>query len=187
MKRLFLFISFLLLINAMAGAQKPKKVWLQKNKNTADKVLPGKKAKVSDSSTAGGATISLTSISENKALKNSEVQLQISDPILRAFNANANGANIKLGSSGLPGVPKGTYGFANGKIILYSNGYKSSGTITGMASVGTGTSPGTIGSLGPVMGENGKSPYAGMGPFGTRIPLVLKPLIDTTGNKRLLK
>jgi hypothetical protein len=186
MKQLFLCMSLLFLITSIAAAQKPKKQ-ATKNKSSANKLLAEKKTNRSPSSRVDTGTISLTSISENKALGTSETRLQISDPILRAFNANANGANIKLGSSGLPGVPKGTYGFAHGKIILYSNGAKSTGSITGMGSVGTGTSPGTIGSLGPAMGENGKNPYAGIGPYGTRIPLILKPIIDTTGNKRLLK
>ena len=181
-------MSLLLFITSITAAQNPKNVPPKKNKNTASKVLTEKKKTNGfDSATASSGTINLTSISENRALKNSEAQLQISDPILKAFNANANGANIKLGSSGLLGVPKGAYGFANGKIILYSNGAKSSGTITGMGSVGTGTSPGTVGSLGPAMGVNGKNPYAGIDPYGTRIPLILKPVIDTAGNNKLLK
>jgi hypothetical protein len=34
------------------------------------------------------------------------------------------------------------------------------------------------------MGVNGKSPYAGVGSYGTRLPLKLYPIIDTSKSIR---
>lgn len=41
-----------------------------------------------------------------------------------------------------------------------------------------------VGAIGPAMGVNGKSPYAGVGPFGTRLPVKLYPIIDTSKSIR---
>jgi hypothetical protein len=92
--------------------------------------------------------------------------LTISDPILRAFDARANGANVSLGKSGIVGMPKRAYGFANGHILLKTTGATTSGTQTGSGSVGTGTSLGTFGSTGTAMAVNGKSPDAGINMWG---------------------
>lgn len=108
---------------------------------------------------------------------NRVTKLQISDSLLRTFNARAAGFSIP-NVKDLPGVPRGTYGFANGKILLYSNTATSSGTIMGSGAVGTGTSPAGVGTSGPSTGINGKNPYAGFGPYGTRLPYPVNT-IDT--------
>ena len=172
---ILLICAFFLL--ASAEAQKAKK------KTSTNKTVAKKTASKKPKNTAAFSspnTTTFTSTSSHKAYNSSVSRLEISDPLIKALNAKANGADIKFGPSGLPGVPKGTYGFAKGRIVLYSTGATSQGTATGMGSVGTGTSPGVVGSSGPGMGVNGKSPYAGPDPYGTRLPLVINPLIDTT-------
>lgn len=91
---------------------------------------------------------------------------QIGDPLLLTLDARANGSDIRINNSGIVGMPKRAYGFANGKLMLRSNGATTFGTQTGSGAVGTGTSLGTFGSNGPAMGLNGKSPYAGMNMWG---------------------
>lgn len=138
---------------------------------------------------------SLSDTSAHNAFANRQAvnRLYIADPVIRALNAKANGAPINFGSSGLIGVPKGTYGFANGRIAFYLPGATSSGTTTGSGSVGTGTSPGGFSTLGPSMGVNGKSPYTGPGAYGTRIPtapilpLIKDVTVDLQNKKQLPK
>lgn len=122
--------------------------------------------------------VSLVSIDSNAA-KASAVNFRISDPVINAFKLRASGNDFYISGSGVPGVPKGAYGVANGKLSFYATGATSSGTSTGSGSVGTGTSPGAVGSLGPAMGVNGKSIYAGWGPYGTRV-ITKDILTDTT-------
>ena len=70
----------------------------------------------------------LNSTSSYPAFRKTADSFRIADPTIRALDANAKGANLKLGPSRLVGGPKGTYGFANGKIRLYPNGSTSTGT-----------------------------------------------------------
>src|SRR5947209_3827196 len=93
----------------------------------------------------------------------------IQDPVIRIMNLRANGSNIKMGKSGIIGESKKTYGLANGHLIFYSEGATSSGTITGSGSVGTGSSPGSIGINPVIPGVNGKSTYAGPSVWGTAV------------------
>src|SRR5690349_3581720 len=65
-------------------------------------------------------------------------------------------------------MPKGTYGLANGRIILMPSGARSSGGITGSGGIGTGTSIGITGANGPAMQVNGKNLYAAPGIYGDR-------------------
>jgi hypothetical protein len=104
-------------------------------------------------------------------------RLQVSDSALRSLNGQAKPLSI-ISENGLLGVPKGTYGFANGRILLYSNSATSSGTLIGSGAVGTGTSHAGVGASGPATGLNGKNPYAAFGPYGNRVP-VRMTLIDT--------
>jgi hypothetical protein len=90
----------------------------------------------------------------------------IADPTINALRAKANGADVKISNSGIVGMPKRAYGFANGHLVLYTNSATSSGTITGSGAVGTGSSPGSLGTNGPAMALNGKSPYAGSAMWG---------------------
>ena len=89
---------------------------------------------------------------------------RIFDPTVRTFNARATiAADVPVEGSGIIGMPKLTYGIANGQILLRSTGAPTMGTSTGSGSVGTGTNPGALGTGGNVIGVNGKSPYAGPG------------------------
>ena len=103
----------------------------------------------------------------NKITSTAPSQFKISDPLIIALNERANGANVKVSSSGIVGISKHNYGFANGHIILHTTGSTTTGTSTGSGAVGTGTSLGTFGSTGQGVEVNGKSPYAGAGMYGT--------------------
>ncbi|HYH15463.1 MAG TPA: hypothetical protein VD794_09590 [Flavisolibacter sp.] len=92
---------------------------------------------------------------------------QITDPILRTLNARANGANSTIEFKELVGVGRGTYGVANGRILLRPTGSTTPGGITGTGSVATGSSPGGPGIHGTVPTVNGKNPYAGPSMWGT--------------------
>jgi hypothetical protein len=85
----------------------------------------------------------------------------IADPTVNVLKQRAYGSDIRVSGSGIIGMPRSSYGFANGRITLIPGGARTSGTQTGSGSVGTGTSPGPAGSDGPAMIVNGKSPYAG--------------------------
>ena len=105
--------------------------------------------------------------------------LKIYDPTINVLSQRATGNNIRISGSGIVGVPRGSYGIADGKLTLYSTGATSSGTSTGSGAVGTGTSPGAIGTLGPAMGVSGRAPLSGWGPYGNRV-ITKQILTDTT-------
>ena len=92
---------------------------------------------------------------------------QINDPIVRTLNARANGANTTVDVKELLGVGRGTYGVANGRILLRSTGSTTSGGITGSGAVATGSTPGSAGIHATVPTVNGKNPYAGPSMWGT--------------------
>jgi hypothetical protein len=92
---------------------------------------------------------------------------QIADPIVRTLNERANGASTTIDFKDFMGVGRGTYGVANGHILLRPNGATTSGGITGSGAVGTGSTPGGIGIHGASLGVNGKNPYAGPAMWGT--------------------
>jgi hypothetical protein len=96
----------------------------------------------------------------------SQSTYNIADPTINALNAKANGADVRISKSGIVGMPKRAYGFANGHLLLSTTSATSSGTITGTGSVGTGSSLGSLGTNGPAMELNGKSPYAGATMWG---------------------
>ena len=100
-------------------------------------------------------------------------QYRISDPTIRTMNANANGADIPLGNSQIAGMPKRAYGFAHGRLWLVNTSATSSGTITGNASIGSGSTLGSMGSKGPHLGINGKSPYSGSNMWGNARGMIL--------------
>ena len=188
MKRVIWCIVMIVLVSNMTIAQSAKK---KSSIKTSERNV---KAGTGTNKTASNAarhpkTYTLTSTSANNAfnLQQTTNRFEIADPTIRALNARANGADIKISPSGIVGVPKGTYGFANGRLSLYPNGSTSIGTTTGSGSVGTGSGPGSIGTSGPAIGVNGKSPFTGTGPYGTRVPLIVEAANDsgrTTGIKR---
>jgi len=111
-----------------------------------------------------GLSLSSTTSYEAKAATDSS--LSISDPLINLLNQRANGSRVSISSSGIVGVPKRAFGFANGRILLRNTSATSSGTSTGTPSVGTGNSLGTIGASGAAIGLNGKSPDAGSTMWG---------------------
>jgi len=86
--------------------------------------------------------------------------------LINLLNQRANGSRVSIGTSGIVGVPKRAFGFANGRILLRNTSSTSSGTSTGTPSVGTGNNLGTIGASGAAIGLNGKSPDAGSTMWG---------------------
>lgn len=159
MKRMFLWTGIILLISTGMQAQtKSKKV----NKKQTDH---------SKTDSASYTTILNTSASyPAKANTNTLAVLKnsytVTDPILTTLNARAKGENIRFNKSGIIGMPKRAYGFANGHLMLSTTGAVTSGTQTGSGAVGTGTSFATFGSIGTSMNVNGKSPYAGINMWG---------------------
>ena len=107
--------------------------------------------------------------------------LSISDPTVVILNERANGDDVPVSSSGIVGMPKRAYGFANGKILLRNTTALSSGTAYGSGAVGTGTTITGIGTAENVIGVNGKNPYAGPWLWGSRLPIRLAaPAKSTT-------
>jgi len=107
-------------------------------------------------------TVNLANTSRHAAKGHSEPadQFHVSDPTLIAFNARAMGADVNLGKSGIVGMPKRAYGFANGKILFRNTNATSTGGTTGSGSVGTGSGIAAMGTGGSGIGINGKSPFA---------------------------
>lgn len=119
---------------------------------------------------ASGQTAAIMSDTTSHSAYTGDSRLLISDPTINVLKARAEGNNIPVSKSGIVGMPKHNYGFANGHIILHSNGSTTFGSMTGTGGVETGSSPGAVGAYGNGTGLNGKSPYAGNGMFGTIVP-----------------
>jgi hypothetical protein len=145
------------------------------------KMIAGKRVK-SVKKVAANKSVTFTSTAANEAYSR-DSKLLIADPTIKAFNKRAAGADIRLSSSGVAGMPKGTYGFARGKILLRSTTASSPGTSYGSGAVGTGTSINSIGTSEATIGVNGKSPQAGPWLWGSKQPAYNLPYKkDTTGN-----
>lgn len=113
-------------------------------------------------------TVVLSSTSANKAYGLSVGRFSIADPTINVLNQRASGSNVPVSSSGIVGMPKRTYGFAHGKILLRSTTATSSGTAYGSGAVGTGTTLMGVGTGENTPGTNGKNPYAGPWLWGTK-------------------
>lgn len=159
MKHIFLCTLLLLFLAATAEAQSPKK----KTQKADNKKEMTTKKEAASSASQISHTSSYPAL---RPLNAAADRFTVEDPILRSFNEKTKGEDVRMGSSGIAGMPRRAYGFANGKILLYSTGSTSSGGNTGNATVGTGSGLGSIGSSGPLMGINGKSPYAGSAMWG---------------------
>ena len=161
-----LFLSSITVQSQITQKKSPGKATTKNSHNKTQKhILPDK-----------SSTIILSSTNKYNAKANtaSDVSnLTISDPIITSLMARANGAGPKINKSGIVGMPKSAYGFANGHITLITTGATTSGTQTGSGVVGTGTSLGTFGSVGPALEVNGKSPYAGINMWGNAMNLHL--------------
>jgi hypothetical protein len=164
MKRVFWFAGILLLICINAQSQtrskKTKAANQPKATSTNNRTINSVNSVNLNTTTNYPAKANTSTLS---ALKNN---YEVSDPILTTLNARANGANIQFNNSGIIGMPKRAYGFANGHILLNTTGTVTSGTQTGSGTVGTGSSLATFGSVGAPMNVNGKSPYAGINMWG---------------------
>lgn len=179
MKRMFLCVWILFLINTIADSQTQSG---QTSKRNGKRTQTRNTAKNNLQSSFNTTTLNSTSAYPAKTNLNAPSLMNnyfVSDPIIRALDARANGANIKITQSGIVGMPKRAYGFANGHVTLKTTGAITSGTQTGSGSVATGTSLGTFGSTGPAMEVNGKSPYAGTIMWGNALNMHL-PRFDTT-------
>lgn len=127
---------------------------------------------------ANNKTTTLTSTSSDQAYGSS--RFSIADPTIISLNDRANGNNVPVSSSGIVGMPKRVYGFANGKILLRNTTALSSGTTYGSGAVGTGTTITGIGTGENVIGVNGKAPYAGPSLWGSHLPLQRTPPAPAT-------
>jgi hypothetical protein len=125
-----------------------------------------------------GQVISLISTDTNSAKASPSIsvmsnQFRVSDPTLVALSENAKGNDVFVSKSGIVGMPKRAYGFANGHILLHSTVATSSGSTSGTSSVGTGSSISGMGRSGSFIGMNGKSPDAGQAMWGNARGLVI--------------
>lgn len=173
MKRIVLLsiVTFCFLLNAEAQTK------ASKNKATAKKTVTKKTVKPAKKDTA---TVIMESTSVNAAYAPaSAINLRIADPTINAFNQRASGADILLRTSPIAGMPKGSYGIANGRILLRNTTATTSGTAYGSGAVGTGTSIHGTGTSEATIGVNGKSPYAGPWLWGDRRPVYNVPMRDS--------
>ncbi|MBO9681831.1 MAG: hypothetical protein J7502_04030 [Flavisolibacter sp.] len=177
MKRIFWCAGILLLINATTVAQ---------TKSSKSKTKQAVQSKTASKNKAGNKSISKSGTIETfnttagypakantSILFSPQTRYTITDPILTTLNKRANGADISFNKSGIIGMPKRAYGFADGKIILATTGAVTFGTQTGSGAVGTGTSLATFGSIGAPMNVNGKSPYAGINMWGNAMNMTI--------------
>jgi hypothetical protein len=183
------------LLTGVAEAQKQKKKNTIQKQQTVDQTISSYRANKKMHNNVlmpaqTNLTYTLSNTSSNKAysgILDQNNQYQIADPTIRALNAKANGADVKISNSGIVGMPKGTYGFANGHLTFYTAGAPSSGTITGSGSIGTGSTPGSLGTNGSVLSVNGRNPYSGSSIWGTRITGPATKLNDSTVLQRSAK
>jgi hypothetical protein len=171
MKKILLLgiLSASFLLNAEAQTKSSKK-------RPVDKKTVGKKN--SQSPKEGTDTVVLGSLSANAAHAPT-MGLRIADPTINVMNQRASGADINFRSSPVVGMPKSTYGIANGKILLRNTTATTPGTAYGSGAVGTGTSIIGTGTSEAALGVNGKSPYAGTWLWGDRRPVYNVPIRDS--------
>lgn len=177
MRQVFVCIGILLLLNSNVYSQ-------AKAKRTASKQQPASKARQTNRPAQNTVRLSDTatlnstgSYAAKQSLMRSAAttRFTIGDTLLKTLDARANGADIRFNKSGIVGMPKRAYGFADGRLLLRSTDATTFGTQTGSGAVGTGTSLGTFGSNGPAMSVNGKSPYAGINMWGNARNMNIAP------------
>lgn len=159
---------------ATSSAQTVQKKNAVKQHALKKKSAAAKTDNVSASKEKKEEVVSLTSTSANQAYSGADTvatagrRFSIADPTINILNQRASGSNVPVSSSGIVGMPKGTYGFANGKILLRPTTATSSGTLYGSGAVGTGTTIMGVGTGENTLGVNGKNPYAGPWLWGTK-------------------
>lgn len=166
MKKIVLAGLALSLISATALAQKQP----AKANATTKKTATAKRSKTAPASNEPVVLVNTT----NHAAAAPDTTLRITDPTIQTFNLRASGAEVPAAQSGIMGLPKGTYGFANGRLFLRKTSASSSGTGYGSGAVGTGTSIQSSATGEATLGVNGKSPDAGAGMWGDKQPV--KPI-----------
>lgn len=147
------------------------------NQQTAKQVQIKPVAVKSRSAGNNSSTVVLRSVSENKAYAPGYRPFVITDPTVTTLNLRAAGVTAPVSRSRIAGMPKGTYGFANGKLFLRPTTAHSSGTVSGSGAVGTGTTILGVGTGENTPGVNGKNPYAGTWLWGDR--LAIRPTAAT--------
>jgi hypothetical protein len=172
MKKIFFsIVSIFFLLNAEAQTKSAKK-------KTVTKKAVAKKT--NQKATKQTSTVELNNVGANTAYGTvAPTGLRIADPTINVMNQRAAGADINFRNSPVVGMPKGTYGIANGRILLRSTTATTSGTSYGSGAVGTGTSITGTGTSEATIGVNGKSPYAGSWLWGDRRPVYNIPLRDS--------
>jgi hypothetical protein len=174
MKQVFWCAGIMLLINATTMAQtKSKKAKQAVPSQTSQKNKADHSTNPSDKTVTLNTTTSYPAKSTASILSSPQKRFTVTDPILITLDKRADGANIPFNKSGIVGMPKRAYGFANGRIVLTSTGAVTSGTQTGSGGVGTGTSMATFGSIGAPMNVNGKSSYAGINMWGNAMNMTI--------------
>ncbi|HUC80726.1 MAG TPA: hypothetical protein VMR70_07395 [Flavisolibacter sp.] len=174
MKRIVLLgiVSMCFLVNAEAQTKPAKKSAVKK---TAAKAAKTKKAVTKDTA------VVLTSTTTNAAYAPAaNGRLQIADPTVNTLNLRSAGAPLPTDAKPIIGMPKATYGIANGRILLRSTTSATPGTAYGSGAVGTGTSISGVGTSEATIGVNGKSPYAGPWLWGDRRPAYPVAVGDST-------
>ena len=170
MKQLIWCTGIFLVLAGPAAAQTGSAQKGTKNTKTVKNISPKKSVKKGTSATAkadlnSGAVkrTSTGAYAARAAAPGVSGQSQIADPLVRALDARANGAPVRISGSGIVGMPRYSYGLANGRITFLPQGSRTTGSINGSGAVGTGTSPGVVSSAGPAMRLNGKNPYSDPG------------------------
>jgi hypothetical protein len=168
MKKVVLFSLLMAFLTIHVCAQE-KGAKKKKSSNTTIAKKPSTKMQ------NNSAAVVLRDTSAHQAY-GSRSRLSIADPLVNTMNQRSAGADVRLSGSNIVGMPKGTYGIANGKILLRNSTATSSGTGYGSGAVGTGTAIQGVGTSESTIGVNGKSPYAGSWLWGdksitTRLPV----------------
>jgi hypothetical protein len=165
MNRILFLLVLMMGVTQLTNAQMGKK----KAKPTAakHKIIAEKQTQQEAKTTE--QTVSLVANSENNAYGTAPARrFSIADPTINALNQQAAGNTRIVSPSGVVGMPKRAYGFANGKILLRPTTAPSSGTVYGSGSVGTGTTIMGVGAGENALGVNGKNPYAGPSLWGSK-------------------
>lgn len=175
MKRIVLLgiVSMCFFVNAEAQTKTTKKSTAKK---LVTKTNKAKKTTAKDTS-----TVVLTKATTNAAYAPAgSTRLQIADPTVNTLNRRAAGAPLPADAKPIIGMPKATYGIANGRILLRNTTATNPGTVYGSGAVGTGTSILGGGTSEATIGVNGKSPYAGPWLWGDKRPVYAVPVGDST-------
>lgn len=169
-KHIFAAILFSFAMTTGTIAQKTKPHKKAARQEVAKKKHSTKTETAANNQAEASATSNtLISSSSNQAYGSR--RFSIADPTIKTLNGRANGSNVPVPSTGIVGMPKGMYGFANGKILLRNTTAPSSGTLYGSGAVGTGTTITGVGAAENAIGVNGKAPYAGPWLWGSRSPV----------------